>query len=156
MLFGILASTWLLAGCGDNNSETSDIETKPTTERESRPADWTCVDALDPTSFMIVELAPTDMPAAINAQDLLAAFVGNECRGAAEPTLLPDGSREFVMLLMASMYDERNDEDVVLRYYSEDDGAIYLSQPIAFQPFANWTPVASENFRTEWKKQHKK
>lgn len=150
ILLYILAGTLLLAGCKD--SETSDIEVDPADERVTRPTDWITADALDPSSFMIVDLTASDMPTTINAKDLLAAFVGEECRGVAEPIQMLDGGCEFTMLLMASMHEERNNEDVVLKYYSEEDGAIYLSKPIVFQPFENWRPAESEKFKSEWKR----
>lgn len=85
------------------------------------PLDFT---AKHPLTMTACVQLPADMYRYATPDDLLAAFVGNECRGVASVITLSDGSLGFKLRINGSL---SNDEQVELKYYSTRRSYLYRS-----------------------------
>ena len=128
-----LALLLVVAGC-KNNDKPEDI--KSLKGNEARPT-WTAPDEYDYTSSMTalirIDLAARYPTAAadfaVQTDDVLAAFAGNECLGVAE---LQDG---LFYLYISGPSAEGQTTDVTLRYWSAQYTNLFVAEN-AF-PFVN-------------------
>jgi len=79
----------------------------------------------------------------MDSLDLIAAFVGDSCRGVASPQRLSDGKHCF-FLQVCPVQAEAMQTSLMytLRYYSSRRGRIYVSQPI---PFVEGYPLGTRD-----------
>jgi len=121
----ILISALALTGCKSKNEPTIDT---PTIERPT----WQAV-ATDYYGYMTVILDAASLPAKIDNQDLISAYIGDTCRGVAAPYLEQDSIVRIYLSVKPSEQEASNpDQQVELRYYSEKEKHIYTSQPVAY------------------------
>ncbi|MCA9732035.1 Ig-like domain-containing protein [candidate division KSB1 bacterium] len=98
---------------------------------------------IDPHAFRhnmtIISSVTVDERMNHGENDLLAAFVNNECRGLVSP-LQPEGNMFFLMVYS----NASTGEEVKFKYYDADQNLIYeISESLDFEVDANWGQVQS-------------
>lgn len=100
---------------------------------DERP-DWKAVNVNVTPQAMYLTIDNGGLPVKPGPNDLLGAFVDNECRSVESPYDEDDGKMRFYIKVQSTVSDEnRTNVKVELRYYSESRRRIFVSQPIDFQ-----------------------
>jgi len=101
-------------------------------ENNNKPKEW----AVIPSNFrfqgMITAIVQDKNNQIFQSNnDLLAAFVNNECRGVVSPSPISDGKRFFLQV-----WSNQNIEEMKLKYYDSKNNIIYenIISDIAFEP----------------------
>lgn len=137
------------SACSDKSSDTAETieEIKP----EPRP-NWQTPTNLHYSSMTVLldeQALPADVE--ISEDDLLGAFVGDQCRGFIEPIKDVDGRYRFYLLVNATTDDVNNKNmKVELRYYSAQKARIYTAQPFAFE-YDGRLGTISKSYVPNWK-----
>ena len=133
LVFMALASTMCLAcSSGDDDAPVD----KPGNETiVPKPTNWTLPADLHYSSMTVVvdeSVMPTGV--AVSADDLIGAFVADQCRGVAQPIIDIDGRYRFNIVVHSTVSDNnRTDMQVHLKYYSDAKKHIYTTAtPFAF------------------------
>ena len=101
-------------------------------KRTERPADWVSGGDVLPYTSMTICLHGNGLPCTPTADDLVAAFVDGTCVGVASP-LNESGTLRFYLEVLKRSSDEFSTAvDFTLSYYSDSEGKIYTSDPIAY------------------------
>lgn len=129
---------------GDNGSDIGILVTE-------RP-DWTAIasDWLDPTACQIVVVTQDELPVTITADDMLAAFINNECRTVATPRTEANGKVAFTLTILPKIEAREIGADVELRYYSSQTKRIYTAKPFAFTPGETLGNLVSDGYPLEF------
>ncbi len=111
---------------------------------------WVTVGNLS-LSQMAVMVDQYGVPAAVQENDLLAAFVGEECRGVVSAFKDAENKWRFNLVVFATSSDtDLSKLQFTLRYYSTAQGGTYTSQPIPYQDNAI-LGSNTEGFVPTWK-----
>jgi len=138
------------SGSGAFSSNDYSVYKPDSVGKATKPADWAIISSIDPTSLMLVTINASNMPATINSNDVLSAFIGNECRGVVAPRVDIDGVTRFSMVVnQCADEDCKEGQNVELRYYSENKKRIFISDTFTYQP-GKLLGSASESFVIDW------
>lgn len=98
------------------------------------PTDWNVMSNVDLTTFMLLTIDADHMPAEVTSDDLLAAYVGTECRGVVNPKEDVDGVTRFSMIVnqCADAVCDQGQE-VTLRYYSAKMKRVFISDKFEYK-----------------------
>lgn len=171
----ILSSILVLGGCSKDNDENGnggpvnpvDPTKKDTTilapskdftiyrpdsvGTATKPSDWVVISDIDPTGLMLVTMDAAHMPATVNEDDCLSAFVGKECRGVVSPKLDTDSTMRFsIVVNQCADEDCAEGQDVQLRYYSAVQHRIFLSESFKYQQ-SGILGSTKKSFYVNWK-----
>lgn len=160
--FCILAFTCVMAGCSDNDDTFS--PTDPNEKKENydnlrdsigsatRPTDWTVTYATDPTNVQIITITSAELPTVLESEDLLAAFAGEECCAVAAPKNEANGKTAFTLVIMGRINDDSAAPiDLELRYFSQHNKRIYISEKLRFRPGETLGSLNTGGYKTVWK-----
>lgn len=101
---------------------------------ETQQPAWvaTDVELLNPSVAQIVVVTQGELPVPVKEEDLIAAFIGDECRAVAKPVVEPNGKIAFTLTILGKDDSGDDGKDVELRYYSKNNSRIYIAKPFAF------------------------
>ena len=122
----LLAAALCFAACDDKNKPTPTPTEQDLYGNAARPT-WTVSEDYDYSSSMTAVIAVQKLngiivnDSVVNKDDLLAAFVGEECRGIATY----DGGLFYLFIAGPG-------ESVTLRYYSTRYTNLFVTEPISF------------------------
>lgn len=164
-----------MTSCGDDNYYTenryividdgsSSNKTDSTSQKDNalekegsdtKPTDWVTINDVDPTVFMVVSMDSNGTPVAIGDDDMLAAFVGTECRGVATPYKSVDGTTHYSMVISQCANSDKDENDlttnkVELRYYSASKHRIYTAATFEFAPGSLLGNI-NDSYKPTWK-----
>lgn len=147
----------LLAGCSSESSV--EITSNPydksitgTLLKCDRPS-WTIAGNLTYSSMTIL-VDEYGLPCSINETDIIASFVGGECRGVASP-IYDSGEGYWRFNLPA--YGATSDEslgvpEVEIRYYSAENGGSYSAATLSFSEGSILGKnLKGQGYKPEWK-----
>lgn len=157
----ILAITCMMAGCSnDDNSVTPIVPNEKTEDYDNlrdsigtatRP-DWVAISATDPTNVQTITITSAELPTILEAEDVLAAFVDEECRAVAYPKREANGKTAFSLVVMGRIDEDATIPiDLELRYYSLHNKRIYISGKIRFRPGETLGSLNSGGYTAMWK-----
>lgn len=170
----ILSSIIMLGGCSKDNDGGNNDSDEPTPPEENggtvisptndftiykpdsvgtatKPADWVAISDIDPTSLMLITIDNKHMPATVIDEDLLTAFVGNECRSVVSPSVDSDDKVRFSMVVnQCADEDCGAGQNVQLRYYSASKHRIFISETFKYQPGAILGST-KESYHVNWR-----
>lgn len=170
LIFSLVFGLGAVMGCGDDG--TTDIPEEPVIEPDpghgpdydalrdsvgtaTRPTDWTPVNAalLDPTAVDRIVVTSAEVPVPVDLRDdLMAAFVGGECRDVASPVVEANGKVAFTLTVMPRTEGESATPRIELRYYAKSRSRIYVATPFAFDPATtHHGNLTTQGFQPEWK-----
>lgn len=92
---------------------------------------WTSVGEFS-LSQMLIHMDQYGVPTALSADDQLAAFVGDSCRGVVKVFRDNKDMYRFNLIIHASTTDDVSTMQFTLRYYSTLEKGVYTSQPISY------------------------
>lgn len=128
----VAASVAFSACSGDDDDNNVNIN-QPTPVK--KPTDWVLPENLH-YSTMSVTIDQDALPngVTVTGDDLLGAFVDNECRGFALPVSDIDGKYRFNLVVHATQNDVNRDNlQVELKYYSAQKAYIYTAAKFPFE-----------------------
>ena len=134
----VAVSMMLTAACGSDDNSV-EPEKKPdfnvgkdTLRHDDRPI-WTPIEDPLPFTSQVVMLEQSAFPVSNpTEEDLLAAFISDECRHVEAPYWEEDGSAYAHSLVCIKDGEEGKELNVILRYYSAQKQHIYTSEPFPF------------------------
>ncbi len=159
----ILAGILLLAGCSKDDFNNEEEPVTPPVPADydnlrdslgtaTRPTDWIPVAELDPTSIQLLTITEKELPTDITAEDLLAAFVGSECRAVSEVDTVEDKTLSFFSMVIQSALEQSDTEqNVQLRYYSLHNRRIYIADEFPFVPGEILGSLNDGGYKVNWR-----
>lgn len=142
VFFAVFALAFVFVACSssDDNEEEMVVKTSNPYDRTiigtlakcARPS-WTVADNLTYSSMTIL-IDEYGIPCKINETDIIASFVGGECRGVVNP--IYDSGEDYWRFNLPA-YGANSDESLIapeveIRYYSSEYGGTYSAATIAF------------------------
>lgn len=144
----LIASISLSACCSDNDDNTTEIEEE---KPEPKP-NWQKPTNLHYSSMTVV-IDENALPKGVvpSEEDLLGAFVDDECRGFVAPVKDMDDLYRCYLVVHATTDDtNRSDLKVELRFYSSQKARTYKSAAFAFEYDGRLGSI-SNSFAPDWK-----
>ena len=114
-----------------------------------RPADWVVTQSLNPTTAQPVIVTSEGLPAEINKDDLLAAFIGGNCHAVSAP--VTDDFGTYFALVVMTADDAEGIQQVELRYYSAEEQHIYYSEPFIQSPGERLGSLTEGGYAPKWR-----
>ena len=115
----------------DSQNETVQVSVYQDTQKGYYPPDWT----INPKDYqfqcMVIGLVyNNDSQPMIQDNDILAAFIDNECRGMAYPKDSPFGKRYFLQV-----WSNTQNDPVTFKFFDSDTGTVFnrINEKIIFQ-----------------------
>lgn len=137
----MLLSVATLTACsskdeGDTPSKPDEPTNTPTLVQCDAPQ-WTPAEGLVPFGGMVIYLSDASFPsnAAPARGDVVAAFVGGECRGVVAPEVVAGGTTDIVLTILEKESDVPGSTSLQIRHYSTLAHGYYESVPIAFSSY---------------------
>lgn len=130
----LIAASLAFSACSSDDDDNKNANINQPTPVQ-KPTDWVLPQDLHYSS-MSVTIDQDAMPngVTVNKDDLLGAFVDNECRGVASPVSDIDGKYRFTLLVHATERDaNRENIQVELKYYSAQKSFIYTATKFPFE-----------------------
>ena len=132
----IFIALWMaavsFAACGNDDVEDP---TFGTNDKEVTRPNWQKPSNLHYSSMTVIidqQALPADVEP--SKDDLLGAFVNDQCRGVIAPVEDIDELYRFYLVVLATTDDVNNaDVKVELRYYNDKEKRIYTSRPFSFE-----------------------
>lgn len=148
ILLSLLMVSFSLSACSSDKDQPEEIEEEvPVAKPE-----WQIPANLHYSSMTVV-MDEQALPIGVEAseEDLLGAFVNDECRGFVAPVKDVDDLYRCYLVIHATTEDtNRTDFKVELRYYSAQKAHIYESKPFAFEYDGRLGSI-SQSFTPQWK-----
>lgn len=137
----------MLSACSDKENE--GLKTP------KRPTDWVSMTAETHNlglSSMMITVQTTDLPDEwCNNEDMLAAFVDDECRVVVQSAITDQGM-QWLMLNVPSLVSDEDKSDVLieLRYYSSKQEKVFKAKPLSYKADSWEGSVVSGGYEPEW------
>lgn len=151
VILALLMSSLAFSACGDKN-EDNDPSTEIEEEQPTPRPTWELPGNLHYSSMTVV-LDDKSVPkgVGISTDDLLGAFVDDQCRGFAAPVVDVDNQMRCILVINSTTSDfNNNDLKVELRYYSAQKAKLYVSKTFPFEYDGRLGSI-SKSFVPEWK-----
>lgn len=146
----MMLSVVALASCNsDDDNKTWDYDT-PTLIKCNTSA-WTCAEGVIPFGSMVIYMSDVSLPAGTTAApgDLIAAFVGNECRGVYTPAVNEEDNIDIVLTIFEKESDVEGATKLTIRYYSTKAKGYYESVPITYSSYLTLGQIDSP-YKPTW------
>lgn len=133
--FALFAASVAFSACGgDNDDDNNNVNTNQPTPVK-KPTDWVLPQGMHYNSMSVtIDQDAVPNGVTVTMDDLLGAFVDNECRGVASPVKDIDGKYRFSLVIHAMESDVNRDNlQVELKYYSAQKAYIYTSAKFPFE-----------------------
>lgn len=131
----MLGLTAALCACSSDNEENLNTGTPAAhTIVKCEVPEWTCADEVIPFGSMVVYMTNASLPAITKLAngDIVAAFVGEECRGVWTCSDYNGQATDIVLTVYEKETDANGATSFVVRYYSTLSKGYYESEPIRF------------------------
>lgn len=121
---------------GDTPSKPDEPTNTPTLVQCDAPQ-WTPADGLVPFGGMVIYMSDASLASNVELTqgDVVAAFVGDECRGVFAPEVAPGKATDIVLTVLEKESDVPGSTNLHIRHYSTLAHGYYESAPIAFSSY---------------------
>lgn len=148
-LYALMLCALTLTGCGGDDDLRDSVGTSV------RPTDWKAVQMsqLDITAPDRIVLTSKEVPAEIDlANDLMGAFVNDECRAVTSAVREENGQVHFTLVVMPKVDENTSAIDIELRYFSAKNKRIYIAEPFAFSAGTmKHGSLSDGGYQAQWK-----